>query len=149
MAAMTMDHLSGGRFILGLGVSGPQVVEGWYGEPFAKPLKMNRHSQKCCIAMFGKETDNWIGKRLTLYAKEGTYFGERGTAVRIQGSPDLAAPISVEVRTSLATAKERWKSWCSVTPSVPNSKSSGAPSMAQGFAFGSKPPISKPPTSSL
>ena len=30
MAAMTMDHLSGGRFILGLGVSGPQVVEGWY-----------------------------------------------------------------------------------------------------------------------
>src|SRR6201990_3756201 len=37
MAAMTMDHLSGGRFILGVGVSGPQVVEGWYGEPFAKP----------------------------------------------------------------------------------------------------------------
>src|ERR1035438_7700240 len=31
MAAMTMDHLSGGRFQLGLGVSGPQVVEGWYG----------------------------------------------------------------------------------------------------------------------
>jgi F420-dependent oxidoreductase-like protein len=38
MAAMTMDHLSNGRFILGLGVSGPQVVEGWYGMPFAKPL---------------------------------------------------------------------------------------------------------------
>ena len=42
MAAMTMDHLSGGRFILGLGVSGPQVVEGWYGEPFAKPLARTR-----------------------------------------------------------------------------------------------------------
>src|SRR5690349_20645673 len=42
MAAMTMDHLSGGRFILGLGVSGPQVVEGWYGEPFAKPLARMR-----------------------------------------------------------------------------------------------------------
>src|SRR2546423_1464460 len=37
MAAMTMDHLSGGRFVLGLGVSGPQVVEGWYGMPFARP----------------------------------------------------------------------------------------------------------------
>ena len=42
MAAMTMDHLSGGRFILGLGVSGPQVVEGWYGQPYAKPLARSR-----------------------------------------------------------------------------------------------------------
>jgi F420-dependent oxidoreductase-like protein len=38
MTAATLDHLSGGRVILGLGVSGPQVVEGWYGQPFAKPL---------------------------------------------------------------------------------------------------------------
>ncbi len=42
MAAITMDHLSQGRFILGLGVSGPQVVEGWYGKPFAKPLARTR-----------------------------------------------------------------------------------------------------------
>ena len=42
MAAMTMDHLSGGRFVLGLGVSGPQVVEGWYGRPFPKPLARTR-----------------------------------------------------------------------------------------------------------
>lgn len=42
MAALTLDHLSGGRHILGLGVSGPQVVEGWYGQPFAKPLARTR-----------------------------------------------------------------------------------------------------------
>ena len=42
MAALTMDHLSGGRFVLGLGVSGPQVVEGWYGQPFARPLARTR-----------------------------------------------------------------------------------------------------------
>jgi F420-dependent oxidoreductase-like protein len=42
MAAMTLDHLSGGRFVLGLGVSGPQVVEGWYGQPFPKPLARTR-----------------------------------------------------------------------------------------------------------
>jgi F420-dependent oxidoreductase-like protein len=42
MAAMTLDHLSGGRFVLGLGASGPQVVEGWYGLPYPKPLARTR-----------------------------------------------------------------------------------------------------------
>lgn len=42
MHALTLDHLSGGRAILGLGVSGPQVVEGWYGQSFAKPLARTR-----------------------------------------------------------------------------------------------------------
>lgn len=42
MAAITLDHLSGGRFILGIGASGPQVVEGWYGEPYPRPLERTR-----------------------------------------------------------------------------------------------------------
>ncbi|MEM6582440.1 MAG: LLM class F420-dependent oxidoreductase [Pseudomonadota bacterium] len=42
MAALALDHLSGGRMILGLGVSGPQVVEGWYGQPYTKPLTRTR-----------------------------------------------------------------------------------------------------------
>jgi F420-dependent oxidoreductase-like protein len=42
MAALTLDHLSKGRMILGLGVSGPQVVEGWYGQPFSKPMARTR-----------------------------------------------------------------------------------------------------------
>src|SRR3954469_23962100 len=42
MTAATIDALSGGRLTLGLGVSGPQVVEGWYGVPFPKPLERTR-----------------------------------------------------------------------------------------------------------
>ena len=42
MAAITIDHISNGRFQLGLGVSGPQVVEGWYGRPSNKPLARTR-----------------------------------------------------------------------------------------------------------
>ncbi|MFQ5697970.1 MAG: LLM class F420-dependent oxidoreductase [Myxococcota bacterium] len=42
MHALTLDHLCGGRLLLGLGVSGPQVVEGWYGQPFSKPLSRTR-----------------------------------------------------------------------------------------------------------
>ncbi len=56
MAAMTLDHLSGGRFILGLGVSGPQVVEGWYGMPFEKPLTRTRE---------------YIGILRSIWAREG------------------------------------------------------------------------------
>src|SRR5262245_29273884 len=42
MSTLTLDHLSNGRMILGLGVSGPQVVEGWYGQPFGKPIARTR-----------------------------------------------------------------------------------------------------------
>ena len=42
MTAATIDHLSNGRLILGIGVSGPQVVEGWYGQSFPKPLARTR-----------------------------------------------------------------------------------------------------------
>ena len=42
MHVLTLDHLSGGRVVLGMGVSGPQVVEGWYGQPFGKPLARTR-----------------------------------------------------------------------------------------------------------
>ena len=42
MATIALDHMSGGRMMLGLGVSGPQVVEGWYGQPYGKPLARTR-----------------------------------------------------------------------------------------------------------
>lgn len=42
MTAMTLDQLSGGRFLLGLGLSGPQVVEGWHGQAYGKPLAKTR-----------------------------------------------------------------------------------------------------------
>src|SRR5207237_9960346 len=42
MTAATLDLLSGGRFLLGPGTSGPQVVEGWHGQPWGKPLTKTR-----------------------------------------------------------------------------------------------------------
>jgi F420-dependent oxidoreductase-like protein len=55
MTAATIDHLSGGRLLLGLGVSGPQVVEGWYGVPFPKPLARTREYVALLRTMLRRE----------------------------------------------------------------------------------------------
>jgi F420-dependent oxidoreductase-like protein len=55
MTAMTLDALSGGRFILGLGTSGPQVVEGWHGVPFDKPLTWMREYITIVRAILARE----------------------------------------------------------------------------------------------
>jgi F420-dependent oxidoreductase-like protein len=55
MTAMTLDALSGGRFILGIGTSGPQVVEGWHGVPFDKPLSWVREYVTILRTIFARE----------------------------------------------------------------------------------------------
>ena len=53
--ALTLDELSGGRFRLGLGVSGPQVVEGWHGVPFGKPLQRTREYVEIVRSVWRRE----------------------------------------------------------------------------------------------
>ena len=55
MAAITMDHLSDGRFICGLGASGPQVVEGWYGQEYPRPLARTREYVEILRSIFARE----------------------------------------------------------------------------------------------
>ncbi len=55
MTASTIDYMSGGRLILGIGVSGPQVVEGWYGQPFAKPFTRTREFIELVRTMLRRE----------------------------------------------------------------------------------------------
>lgn len=55
MTAMTLDQLSGGRMRLGLGLSGPQVVEGWHGQPYGKPLGKTREYVEILRAIFSRE----------------------------------------------------------------------------------------------
>jgi F420-dependent oxidoreductase-like protein len=55
MTAMTLDQLSGGRMLLGLGLSGPQVVEGWHGQAYGKPLGKTREYVEIVRAIFRRE----------------------------------------------------------------------------------------------
>ncbi len=56
MTAMTLDLMSGGRFVLGLGTSGPQVVEGWHGQPWGKPLTKTREYVEIVRAALRRDT---------------------------------------------------------------------------------------------
>src|SRR4051795_8673209 len=72
MTAMTLDQLSGGRFLLGLGTSGPQVVEGWHGEAWGKPLTKTREYVEIVRAALRRETVEHAGEHYRIpYAGPG------------------------------------------------------------------------------
>jgi F420-dependent oxidoreductase-like protein len=66
MTAASLDALSGGRFRLGLGVSGPQVSEGWHGVPFAKPLGRTREYVAIVRSALARQTVRFSGDHFTL-----------------------------------------------------------------------------------
>src|SRR3954468_8346652 len=66
MAAATLDVISGGRFRLGLGVSGPQVSEGWYGVPFARPVARTREYVEIVRRVLARKTLEYEGSEYTL-----------------------------------------------------------------------------------
>jgi F420-dependent oxidoreductase-like protein len=76
MTAVTLDLLSGGRFLLGLGTSGPQVVEGWHGQPWAKPLGRTREYVEIVRAALRRETLEFHGDHYDVPRRDGTGLGK-------------------------------------------------------------------------
>lgn len=77
MHAVALDHLSNGRLILGIGVSGPQVVEGWYGQPYPKPLARTREWVSIFRKIVSREGPvSFDGKHYQLPLQGGTGLGK-------------------------------------------------------------------------
>jgi F420-dependent oxidoreductase-like protein len=76
MTAATLDLLSGGRFLLGLGTSGPQVVEGWHGQPWGKPLGRTREYVEIVRAALRRETLDFHGDHYDVPRRDGTGLGK-------------------------------------------------------------------------
>jgi F420-dependent oxidoreductase-like protein len=85
MTAATLDTLSGGRFRLGLGVSGPQVSEGWHGVPFAAPLGRTREYVDIVRMALRRDTVAYAGRHFTLPLPDGP-----GNALKLTVHPPRA-----------------------------------------------------------
>ena len=89
MSAMSLQFLSGGRFILGIGTSGPQVIEGWHGVPFAKPVQRTRETIEIIRAITSGERLDHAGTAYTIPLPGGA-----GRSIRSM-APPMAVPIYV------------------------------------------------------
>jgi F420-dependent oxidoreductase-like protein len=86
MTAATLDLLSGGRFLLGLGTSGPQVVEGWHGQPWGKPLTRTREYVQIVRAALRREAVEFHGDQYEIpYA--GTDASGLGKPLKLMVRP--------------------------------------------------------------
>ena len=97
MTAMTLDLLSGGRFLMGLGTSGPQVVEGWHGQPWGKPLVRTREYVEIVRAVWRREVVEHHGEHYDI-----PYTGPGATGL---GKPLklMARPLRAEIPIYLAS----------------------------------------------
>jgi F420-dependent oxidoreductase-like protein len=87
MAAASLDVLSGGRFRLGLGVSGPQVSEGWYGVPFAKPLARTREYVEIVRAALARQPLEHEGAHWTIPLDAAHGGGGLGKPLKLLARP--------------------------------------------------------------
>ncbi len=114
MAALTLDHLSKGRVILGLGVSGPQVVEGWYGRPFGKPLARTREYVDIIRQVLRREAPvSSAGEHYPLpYTGEGSWgLGKPLKSITHPLRPDLPIFLGAEGPKNVAMTAEIADGW--------------------------------------
>jgi F420-dependent oxidoreductase-like protein len=127
MAAMTLDHLSGGRFILGLGVSGPQVVEGWYGMPFAKPLARTREYVSILRDIWARRGPVQApGPHYQLPLPDGTGLGKPLKASIHPLREDIPIYLGAEGPKNIALAAELCDGWLALFFRQPTSTSTRA-----------------------
>jgi len=114
MAALTLDHLSGGRHILGLGVSGPQVVEGWYGQKFPKPLARTREYINIVRQVLAREApvaSDGPHYPLPLTDEGTTGLGKNLKPITHPLRPDIPIMLGAEGPKNVAMAAEICDGW--------------------------------------
>ncbi|MEV4490007.1 LLM class F420-dependent oxidoreductase [Micromonospora coxensis] len=134
MAALTLDHLSGGRFILGLGASGPQVVEGWYGQPYPRPLARTREYIEIVRAVLARSGPvQYDGDFYQLPYRGGTGLGKPLKSTVHPLRTDIPIFLAAEGPKNVALAAEIADGWLPLFFS-PKADGFYRAALAEGFA---------------
>jgi F420-dependent oxidoreductase-like protein len=134
MAALTLDHLTGGRFVLGLGVSGPQVVEGWYGQSFPKPLARTREYLSVVRQVLAREAPvTNPGPHYPLPYPGGTGLGKPLKPIVHPLRDDIPIILGAEGPKNVALAAEIGDGWFPIFFS-PTHMGEFSAALAEGFA---------------
>ena len=134
MAAMTMDHLTGGRVLLGIGTSNPQVVEGWYGQPYPRPLERTREYVEILRAIIARdEPVAYQGKHYQLPYPGGTGLGKPLRSILHPYRREIPIYLGAEGPKNVALAAEIADGWNTIFFS-PSMNGFYAAALAEGFA---------------
>ena len=109
MTAATLDQLSGGRFLLGIGTSGPQVAEGWHGQRFARQLRRTREYVDVLRMALARERVVYAGETITLPLPDGPGKALKLTIAPVQERlPIYIAAIGPRNTTLTAEIADGW-----------------------------------------
>lgn len=124
--AASLDQLSGGRLILGVGASGPQVIEGWHGVPYDRPVQRTREIVDICRTI-------WRGERLTY---EGEVFRlDKGLKLMNAGHrPDIPVFVAALGPRNVAMTAEIAEGWLPYPFSTERAPEVFGPSLEEGRA---------------
>ena len=134
MTAMTMDHLTQGRILLGIGTSNPQVVEGWYGQPYPRPLERTREYIDIVRQVIARrEPVSYEGKHYQLPLRAGTGLGKPLRSILHPYRTEIPIYLGAEGPKNVALAAEIADGW-NVIFFSPAMNDFYAAALAEGFA---------------
>jgi len=136
MAAMTLDQLCPGRMILGIGASGPQVVEGWYGQPYRRPLARTREYVHIMRQVFERKAPIvHDGEQFSIpYDGPGATGMGKPLKSILHGRADLPVYIGAEGPKNIALTAEIGDGWLSMLQSPRHFDDVYRPFLESGFA---------------
>ena len=142
MTAATLDELSGGRFLLGLGLSGPQVVEGWHGVPYGKPLGKTREYVSIVRAALRREeplVHDGEHYQIPYRGSDATGLGKALKLIIHPERPNLPIYLASIGPKNVRLTAELADGWLPVFYSPEKSASIFGEHLAAGFALSSDP----------